>query len=138
MSRFVTAGVFEQLPDGNRRGARIDGLAGRRLEIGQDRERLIVQVERALLDQLQDRDRRNLFRIAGDAEHGIRLHGEIIFHVRQAVTAGQHELAVVSDRQLRPWDFVFANKIGHDLIERPQARSGFAGYLSLRGCGLQE
>jgi hypothetical protein len=106
--------VVEQVADGDARQTRIDANAGRRFEVFEDVECLLIERQLPLLNQLQNRQGGEALRHAGQTEERLRGGRLVRFVVLPAVAPGEEELAVADDGERHAGDAVPQ----HDLLDR--------------------
>ena len=124
-------GVDERLFDGDLVEPRVRrGVGGR--SHGEQRKDLVVEPELAGVDQCQNRDGRDRFRDAGDAEERIGRDGRLLIHVRKAVAAVDDQPAVPGDGQLAAGQAPFRHGRRHHRVEAGQAGHRLPGDEEVR------
>src|SRR5262249_50375934 len=121
------AGVLEEVLDRDLIEAWILLRAGRRLEVVQDDERLVIELQLAVLDQLEDGDAGDGLGDAGDAEAGLELDHLRQLEVRVAVAVIQLELTILGDCKLSTGDLPPRHDPPHDLVESLELRDEHTG-----------
>src|SRR5262245_16304642 len=127
--------MLEKMPHGDVVHTDIRDATGTRTEIAKNRQHLVVELETALLHQLENGDGRHRLGKTRQPEHARGLDGDAAFPVGKSVAANQHELALARHRERPAGDVPFSQECGHDLVVGLQTEESRPGWtrMGLRG-----
>ena len=97
------------------------------MNIGKNREGVIVQAQLTLLHELQHRYGGQLLGKAGDAEQRIGLDRGTVYRIGPPVAVSEHKPAVLGYSQLSAWNSVLLHQRREELVKRGQGGVDIAG-----------